>query len=108
MKRMLVLGAAMMLFASAAFAQGKGLHMTWAACPNHPAATSTEDFLCEGEGLVHSLHGTLSVTTSVPGVVALDGIIDLLFETPFIPTFWQFQDGACNESGIQLFDARPT
>jgi hypothetical protein len=106
MKRIPAFSVAMMLVASVAFAQGRGLHMKWAGCPNHPAATTTENFLCDGA--IHSLHGTFSLTTAVPGVVAMDGIIDLLFETPFVPTFWQFQAGACNESGIQLFAGRPT
>lgn len=104
MKKILVLCGAMMLVASAAFAQA-GLHMKWAACPNNVAATPTEDFTCDGS--LHQLHGTLSVGASTPGVVALDGIIDLLYATPTVPAFWQFQAGGCNESGLALVDGRP-
>lgn len=105
MKKILVLCGALMLVASAAFAQGDGLHMKWNGCPNNAAATPTEDFTCDGS--IHQLHGTLSVAASTPGVVALDGIIDLLLASPNVPAFWQFQAGACNEAGLALVDARP-
>jgi hypothetical protein len=104
MKKILVLCGALMLVASAAFAQ-QGLHMKWNGCPNNAAATPTEDFTCDGN--FHQLHGTFSVAASTPGVVAMDGIIDLLYATPDTPAFWQFQSGGCNESGLILNDSRP-
>jgi hypothetical protein len=104
MKKILVLSFGLMLVASAAFAQA-GLHMKWAGCPNNPAATPSEDFTCDGS--VHLLHGTFSVAAPTAGVVAMDGIIDLQYTTPDVPAFWQFQSGACNESGIVLNDGRP-
>jgi len=106
MKKFLVLCAGMMLVASAAMAQGNGLHMSWVNCPNAGGLPS-EAFPCDGSGL-HNLNGTLSVAASTPGVVALDGIIDLLFNgRADTPAFWQFQSGGCNNSGLALSAARP-
>jgi hypothetical protein len=105
MKKILVLCGALMLVASTAFAQ-QGLHMRWLGCANNAASSPTEDFTCDGTP--HNLHGTFSVAASTPGVVAMDGIIDLLYQTPDVPAFWQFQAGACNESGLALADSKPT
>lgn len=103
MKKILLLCCGLMLVASAAFAQ-QGLHMSWATCPNLGGLTS-DDFTCDGTP--HSLNGTFSVAASTPGVVAMDGILDMLFASANTPTFWQFQSGGCNESGLALADAKP-
>jgi hypothetical protein len=104
MKKILLLCCGLMLVASAAFAQ-QGLHMSWVACPNVVGNAPSEDFTCDGT--IHQLHGTFSVAASTPGVVAMDGILDMLFASANTPTFWQFQSGGCNESGLALIDAKP-
>src|SRR4051812_32935261 len=107
MKKLLALCAGMMLLSSAAMAQGNGLHMSWLNCPNVAGALPAEQFACDG-AVAHLLNGTFSVAASVPGVVAMDGIIDLLFnQSPDVPPFWQFQQGGCNESGLALSAAKP-
>jgi hypothetical protein len=105
MKKLLVLCAGLMLVASSAFAQ-TGLHMSWLACPNIAGNAPADDFLCDGN--IHSLYGTVSVAAPVAGVVAMDGIIDYLYVTPDVPTFWQFQAGGCNETGVAISAAKPT
>src|SRR5262245_54233024 len=105
MKKLLVLCAGLMLVASTAFAQ-TGLHMSWVACPNIAGNAPSDNFLCDGS--IHSLYGTVSVGgAAVAGVVAMDGIIDFLYQTPDVPTFWQFQAGGCNESGVAIAPAKP-
>jgi hypothetical protein len=107
MKKLLVLCAGLMLVASTAFAQGNGLHMSWTACPNTAGNTPNGDFLCDASE-IHSLYGTVSVgPNAVAGVVAMDGIIDLLFQSADVPTFWQFQAGGCNETGAAISAAKP-
>jgi hypothetical protein len=105
MKKLLVLCAGLMLVASAASAQVNGLHMSWAACPNQVGHLPDGAFTCDGS--LHSLYGTFNVAASTPGVVAMDGIIDLLFQSPGVPSFWQFQTGGCNETGVAISAAKP-
>jgi hypothetical protein len=111
MKKLLVLCAGLMLVASVASAQitrpvGKGLQLAWTSCANTAGAVQDYAFTCDGS--VHNLNGTLSVDASTPGVVAMDGILDYLFQTPTTPAFWQFQGGGCNETGIVIIDAKPS
>jgi len=109
MKKLLALCAGTMLLATAAMAgPGDGLHISWINCPNVVGATPTEVFLCDG-GQVHNLNGTFSLAASTPGVIAVDGIVDLLFNaSPDTPPFWQFQSGGCNETGIIISGGKPS
>jgi hypothetical protein len=105
MKKLLVICAGLMLVASSAFAQ-TGLHMAWNACPNIAGNTPNGDFLCDGTP--HNLYGTMSLGASVAGIVAMDGIIDYSFVSADVPSFWQFQAGGCNETGVAISAAKPT
>ena len=106
MKKLLALCAGLMLVASSAYAQANGLHMSWNACANNAAHTFDAAFACDGTP--HNLYGTFSVAASTPGVVAMDGIIDYLFQSADVPSFWQFQSGGCNETGVAISAAKPT
>jgi hypothetical protein len=112
MKKLLVLCAGLMLVASVASAQivkpaGKGLQLSWVNCFNVAGAVQDYAFLCDG-GQVNNLNATLSVDVATPGVVAMDGILDLLFQSPSTPAFWQYQAGGCNDGGAVIVDAKPS
>src|SRR5262245_38940509 len=106
MKKLLLICAGLMLVASSAFAQN-GLHMAWNACPNTAGNSPNGDFLCDASA-VHQLYGTVSVGAPVAGIVAMDGIIDLAFQSADVPSFWQFQSGGCNETGVAISPAKPS
>jgi hypothetical protein len=111
MKKLLVLCAGLMLVASVASAQivrpvGKGLQLSWINCYNVAGAVQDYAFTCDGS--IHSLNGTLSVDASTPGVVAMDGILDLLFQSPGTPAFWQYESGGCNDGQVVIIDGKPT
>lgn len=108
MKKLLVLCAGMMLLASAAMAQVKGLQFAWGGCENGLADTPVVQFSCDPlGGEAYSVYGTFNVDAPQTGIIAADGIVDFLYPNGNIPPFWHFEGGACNEFGLTLTHIRP-
>ena len=107
MKRALLTAALLAAYATSAGANG--LQLAWTSCAGTVGATKTIAFDCDpNAGTVYELFGTFSSTTAMTGVVAMDGITDLRFEGQTdVPPFWQFQLFGCNETGLNMIDARP-
>jgi len=107
MKKLLLLCAALALVAAPASASG--LLMAWNACSGMALATSSQVFDCDpANEAVHSLYGTFFLDAATPGVVAMDGIIDLSFNGQSnVPAFWHYEGGGCNSTGLGLIDGRP-
>jgi hypothetical protein len=108
MKKLLLICAAVMAFAVPAHAQ---LFMAWNACDGTAgSSTANMDFDCTpGSGFAADLYGTFGLPASTPGVVAIDGIIDLAFQGQTdVPAFWHLETGGCNSSGIGYTFARGT
>jgi len=98
LSRMLVATAALLVVASAAYAQG-GINLSWGDCGS--AGTASKTFACN----TNTLTGAIMVASAVAGVpmANLDGEeSEIILQTnqAALSNFWQMQAGGCRQNQI--------
>jgi hypothetical protein len=108
MKKTLLLCTALLaLTAPVAFA---GLDLTWNGCNLSTLEASSVTFDCTaGSTNPYHLYGCFQSATALPTFFAMDISIDLqINDDPGLPSWWHFEPGGCNASGLALSAAQPS
>jgi hypothetical protein len=95
--------AAMMMFATSAFAVGADLSV--GTCPGDPGVSNHATLDC-ALGRTLALHATFMPAEAIPDLVGLDAIVDLFADGDLSAdvNFWDFES---NTAGLRLSHVRP-
>lgn len=105
MKRVIILGIAMLLAATSALAAG-GIDLSLDACP--PNGRWGCAILDCGSGQELLIIGTWAPAEAIPDLVTLDGILDLSVSGGVASnSFWNLDPAGCNGAGLSASGTRP-
>jgi len=106
MKKVLLITAALAMFATSAFAAGGQLYLAWGNCNGGTGASGTATFACL-DGVGGTMYIDYKLNTAAVGIVTLNAILDVnVNDVVTLPDFWHFEDGGCNAGYLVLNAAR--
>lgn len=100
MKKLFTLTATLLVLgASSAMAQS-GLGLYWTDCSL--GGTSVATFACDVNSGGHAIIASVIIPQTMPQFTACSAIIDLTFEDPALPAWWQTASGQCRANAITV------
>jgi len=112
MKKLILIAAAL-LVASVGVAGASQLEAAWTNCNGAVNFTKSIDFDCaneqnSGNGVTYELFHNFTLSTAIPGVIAAQGIMNYVFQSPGIPDWWVMTGGGCNDGSVDFNYLRST
>ena len=111
MKRLILIVCS--LVASVGVASAKQLDAAWNNCLGVGTFSTPITFDCaneqnSGHGVTYELFHTFTLDSAIPSVIAAQGIVNYIFQSPGIPDWWVMTGGGCNDGSVDFNYLRGT